>query len=40
MGRLHETAYQAMKNSDSTLVTVGGDHSIASSTISAVKRVH
>lgn len=29
-----------MKDSDSTLITVGGDHSIASSTISAVKRVH
>lgn len=40
LGRLHDTAYQAMKDADSALVTVGGDHSIAAGTISAVKRVH
>ena len=41
LGRLHNKTYEIVsKNREDFLLTVGGDHSIAAATISAVKRVH
>lgn len=39
LGRLHQKAYEIVKSqANDVLLTVGGDHSIGSATISAVKR--
>lgn len=41
LGRIHQKAYDIIKSQENDLLlTVGGDHSIAAATISAVKKYY